>query len=80
MNIPLIGQARDTVALSDVQAQVLIEIEPLLREARLHLVCPKCLAAGHGVQALVGGSNGFEDRTWTVDCQCTSRRYQRGPG
>ncbi len=79
MIIPIVGQQRDVKELTELELQVLIEIEDLLRKARLHLACPRCLAAGHGVNALVGGSNGTTDRVWSVDCQCTSRQYKRGP-
>lgn len=78
MIIPILGAERDTLDLTETELQVLIEIEPLLRRARLHIACPRCLAAGHGVNSLVGGSNGPEDKRWSVDCQCTSRIYRRG--
>ncbi len=79
MIIPILGQSRDTKELTELEVQVLIEIEPLLRKMRLHLACPKCLAAGHGTNALVGGNNGVADQVWSVDCQCTSRKFHRGP-
>lgn len=71
------GMGRQSVALTELQAQVLIEIERLLRDAQLHLCCPKCLAAGRTTDALVGGNNGREDRVWTVSCACTDRTYHR---
>lgn len=77
MNIPILGQDKSRLELSDTQLQVLIEIEPLLRAAKLHLACPSCLAAGHGFNALVGGNNHPSDTTWQVSCQCTDRTYRR---
>lgn len=71
------GLGRQSIQLTEMQVQVLIEIEPLLRKAQLHLVCPRCLAAGRGSEALVGGSNGLTDKTWIVSCPCTERTYQR---
>lgn len=71
------GLGRQSVELTELQIQVLLEIEPLLRAARLHLICPRCLAAGRGQDALVGGSNGIEDSVWKVSCPCTERTYRR---
>jgi hypothetical protein len=74
--IPLLD-SRTVIELSETEIQVLIELEPLLRRAKLHLACPRCLAAGHGTRALVGGQNGPEDATWKVSCECTHRTYVR---
>lgn len=74
--IPILDR-RDVVTLSEQEIQVLIELEPLLRRAKLHIACPRCLAAGHGTRALVGGANGPEDATWKVSCECTRRTYHR---
>lgn len=71
------GLGHRTKELTELQLQVLIEIEPLLREAGLHLACPRCLAAGRGSEALVGGSNHPSDHTWKVSCPCTERIYRR---
>lgn len=73
MRIPILGKQQSRLDLSQDQIQVLIEIEPLLRAARLHLACPRCLAAGHGQNALVGGNNHPFDHTFSVNCQCTER-------
>lgn len=73
------GLSRQSVELTELQAQVLIEIEGLLRSAQLHICCPRCLAAGRTTDALVGGNNGREDRVWTVSCACTDRTFRRGP-
>lgn len=74
------GLDRQTLDLTELQIQVLIEIEPLLKAARLHLVCPRCLAAGRSLDALVGGDNGRDDKTWSVSCPCTTRTYRRASG
>lgn len=79
MTMPLLD-TRTEVPLTEMQIQVLIELEPLLRDAKLHLACPRCLAAGHGSRALVGGQNGPGDAVWRVDCECTTRTYRRGTG
>ena len=71
------GFGRTTVELTHAQLQVLIEIEPLLRAAQLHLACPRCLAAGRTTDALVGGRNHATDETWSVECPCTNRTYRR---
>lgn len=73
MHVPIIGQRRDRLELTQQQLQVLIEIEPLLRAAKLHLACPRCLAMGHGDRSLVGGNNHPFDPTFSVTCQCTDR-------
>lgn len=72
------GLGRRTVDLTEVQVQVLIEIEPILRAAQLHLVCPRCLSAGRTTEALVGAENGPQDPVWKVSCPCTTRTYRRG--
>lgn len=73
------GMGRQSVPMTELQMQVLIEIEPILRSARLHLACPKCLAAGRTQDALVGGNNAEGDARWSVSCACTDRTFQRGP-
>lgn len=74
-SVPLVRSAqRRTIDLTETQLKVLIEIEPLLRAAGLHLACPRCLAAGHGDRALVGGQNHPSMASFTVECPCTTRR------
>lgn len=65
--------------MTAAQTQALIEIEPVLRDLQLHIVCPRCLAAGRTRDALVGGTNSPGDATWTLACACTTRTHQRGP-
>lgn len=77
MSVILPAFGHKEVVLSEAQIQVLIEIEPLLRAAQLHLACPRCLAAGRGSEALVGGRNHMGDARWSVECPCTTRTYQR---
>lgn len=71
------GLGRQETPITELQAQVLIEIEPILRAMRLHLVCPRCLAAGRTTEALVGGNNSPGDSTWSVSCPCTDRTFKR---
>lgn len=71
------GLSRQSVDLTELDTQVLIELEPILRRMRLHLACPRCLAAGRTSDALVGGNNGVGDQVWTVSCPCTDRTYHR---
>ncbi len=71
------GLGSQQVELTELQVRVLIEIEPILRQAQLHLVCPRCLAAGRTIDALVGGRNALSDATWTVSCPCTDRTFHR---
>lgn len=74
------GLGRQTKEMTELQMQVLIEIEPILKAAQLHLACPRCLANGRTSDALVGGNNGANDQVWTVDCPCTTRTYHRATG
>lgn len=74
------GMGRRSLDVSERAVQVLIDLEPVLRAMQLHLVCPRCLAAGRGQDALVGGNNGMSDSVWKVSCACTDRTYRRGPG
>jgi hypothetical protein len=71
------GLGRQSVEITELQAQVLIEIEPILRAMRLHLACPRCLAAGRTQDALVGGNNSPGDNRWSVSCPCTDRAFHR---
>jgi len=73
------GLGGQTVQLTELQIQVLIEIEPILRAAKLHLACPRCLANGRTTDALVGGRNHGSDATWSVSCPCTDRTFSRKP-
>lgn len=72
------GLRRQSIDVSEKAVQVLMNLEPVLAKMQLHLVCPRCLAAGLGQQALVGGDNTMGDSQWTVSCQCTDRTYHRG--
>lgn len=74
------GLGRRSLEVNERAVQVLIDLEPVLRAMQLHLVCPRCLAAGMGQEALVGGDNGMSDSVWKVSCACTDRTYHRGAG
>jgi len=74
------GLRRQSIDVDSREVQALIALEPMLRKMRLHLACPRCLAAGMGQQALVGGDNDASDAVWKVSCQCTDRTYHRGQG
>lgn len=74
------GLGRRSLEVDERAVQVLINLEPVLRAMQLHLACPRCLAAGMGSQALVGGDNTMSDSVWKVSCACTDRTYRRGAG
>lgn len=74
------GMGRRSIAVNERAVQVLIDLEPVLRSMQLHLACPRCLAAGRGQEALVGGDNTPSDSVWKVSCACTDRTYRRGAG
>lgn len=69
-----------TMEMTAAQAQALIDIEPVLQELSLHIVCPRCVAAGRTRDAFVGGNNAPGDSTWNINCACTSRTHRRGTG
>lgn len=72
------GRGRRSIEVGEKAVQVLINLEPVLAKMQLHLVCPRCLANGLGVEALVGGDNTLGDAAWKVSCACTDRTYHRG--
>lgn len=72
------GMGRRALEVNARAVRVLIDLEPVLQAMQLHLACPRCLAAGRGHEALVGGDNTMSDSVWNVSCACTDRTYRRG--
>lgn len=61
---------KKTEPLTEGEMQWLALAEDVLRKLQLTLACPRCLAAGLKLGAVLKGQNDAADATLSVECGC----------